>query len=153
MVTTPKEQYERIRTQYSLPSFTELNGDFELDKIEHESEFILRTVRKCMLEKIINALNFFDMLLNPSQAPRMYLPFVRTMTIQDKTDLEQLYGAFGQVSVDCLSLELGYDESQEAKMITRIVQCWNLQKPTFLRLVKHIGAPAPVQQKQKSYAG
>lgn len=153
MTSTVKEQYEKIQGQYSLPAFSVLNRDFELDKIDVETEFVLRTVRKCMLEKVINALNFFDMLLNPSQAPRMYLPFLRTMTTQDKADLEQLYGAFGQVSVDCLPLELGYDEKQEAEMIVRIAQCWNVQKPVFLRLVGRIGAPAPVQQKQKSYAG
>jgi len=146
-------EYPALQATYTLPSLSDLNKDFELDKIEYESEFVLRTIRKGMLEKLINALNFFDMLLNPPQAPRMYLPFLQTMSVQDKQVIEQLYGAFGQISLDCLSLELRYVEEQEAKMILRIAQCWNEQKSTFLELMERIAHPAPVQKREKSYAG
>jgi hypothetical protein len=101
----------------------------------------------------VNALNFLDMLLNPQQAPRIYLPFLKTMNREDTHDIEQLYSVFGALSVDCLALELSYTEADEAKMITRIATAWQEQKPAFLRLVAHIRSPAPVHQKPKSYAG
>jgi hypothetical protein len=147
------EQYPLLQTKYGLLSLSDLNRDFELDKIDVETEFLARTIRKCMMDKMVNSLNFLDMLLNPQQAPRIYLPFLQTMSVQDKQVIEQLYGAFGQISLDCLSLELRYVEEQEAKMILRIAQCWNEQKSAFLELMERIAHPAPLQKREKSYAG
>ncbi|MSS74982.1 hypothetical protein EXS73_02100 [Candidatus Pacearchaeota archaeon] len=147
------KDYPALQVKYGLPSLSALNRDFELDKIDVETEFVPRTIRKCMMDKMVNCLNFFDMLLTPQQAPRIYLPFLQTMTVADKQKLEQLYSAFGTLSVECLALELDYSEQKEAEMITRIAQVWGEQRGAFTALVSHIRNPTPMQRKEKSYAG
>jgi hypothetical protein len=147
------EQYPLLQTKYGLLSLSDLNRDFELDKIDVETEFLARTIRKCMMDKMVNSLNFLDMLLNPQQAPRVYLPFLQTMTKRDKDTIEQLYSAFGTLSIQCLALELTYDEGAEGKMIGMIAQVWNAQRIPFKELVERIGNPTPIQKKEKSYFG
>lgn len=54
-----KKQYEPLRKKYKLPSFDELNKEFEIEKIqEKETDFILREIRKGMGEKVGAFLRF-----------------------------------------------------------------------------------------------
>ncbi|MBM3230457.1 hypothetical protein FJZ22_02260 [Candidatus Pacearchaeota archaeon] len=147
------KEYPALQVTYGLPALSDLNRDFELDKIDVETEFLARTIRKCMMDKIVNCLNFFDMLLNPQQAPRIYLSFLQTITLSDKQLLEQLYSAFGTLSIECLALELEYTEEKEAEMITRIARVWTEQSTAFSTLVQRIRNPVPFQKKEKSYFG
>ena len=153
MLESLKKQYGELASKYQLPSFTQVNADFELEKIDHESECLMRTIRKCMMDKIVNSLSFFDMLLQPAQAPRLYLPFIRTMTQEDQEHIELLYKAFGTLSLQCLTLELEYNESAEASMVTRIFTVWQEERVRFLHLVTRIEHPIPFLKKEKSYFG
>ena len=58
-----RKMYEGFEKKYDLPKFTELNGDFEIDKIDKESQYFLRVIRKVMMEKVVNSLNFLEMLI------------------------------------------------------------------------------------------
>ena len=66
-----KKEYSDLAEKYKLPSFKELNENFEIEKIDKDTEILLRDVRKVMMEKIVNSLGFLEMFLNPMNAPRM----------------------------------------------------------------------------------
>lgn len=149
-----KENYLKLEKKYSLPSFRELNESFEIEKIGHESECLLRTVRKTMMDKIVNSLGFLDMLLNPSQAPRIYHAFIKNMSQDDKKVIDAVYGTFGGLSMECMPLEIDYSEKNEAEMIKKIFEKWNGIKANFKALLIKVGNPVQNSvRKEKSYFG
>ena len=49
-----KKEYGKLEKKHKLPSFKEVNETFEIDKIENESDCLVREVRKIIMDKIIN---------------------------------------------------------------------------------------------------
>jgi len=69
-----KEDYEKFKKIYKLPEFRQLNEDFDIEKVaQNETDFVLREVRRHMMDKIIAYLRFIEMLLNPSDKERSLL--------------------------------------------------------------------------------
>lgn len=149
-----KKEYSKYEKKYSLPSFKELNECFELEKIEYKTEILPRVIRKMMMDKLVNSIGFLDMLLNPVQAPRIYLSFIKSMSQEDKKIIEALYDSFGKISLDCMPLELDYSEKAEAQMINHIYKVWDESKEDFKALLVHVGNPTQnTSKKEKSYFG
>ena len=152
-----EKEYTKLAKKYSLPSFKALNEDFEIDKIERETFCILRLVRKVMMEKIVNSLNFLEMLINPINVPRIYMAYVRSMTPEDRRAIEKIYGTLGALSVASLELEVDYTEKREAEMIKQIYKSWNEFRPAFREVIKHMQKPngdnGTGKKDSKSYFG
>ncbi len=149
-----KSAYAVFEKKYGLPEFKAVNEQFELEKIEQESECFLRVVRKVMMDKVVNSLGFFDMLLNPVNAPRIYLSFIKSMNMEEKASIDKLYNEFGELSLACLALELEYREESEAEMIRRVFTSWNAVKPEFAALLTKIHKPLVTSSKrERSYFG
>ena len=149
-----KKKYEVLAKKYKLASFKDVTEQFELEKIDIDSDCFPRIVRKTMMDKVVNSLSFLDMLLNPVNAPRIYLPFIKSMTQDDKKIIEKLYDVFAELSLACLSLELSYTEKKEADMIKKIYDKWESIRPDFIVLMEKIAKPQnSVSRKEKSYFG
>ena len=149
-----KGKYGEYEKKYGLPSFAKLNEQFEIEKIEKESDIFLRVVRKTMMDKIVNSLSFLDMLLNPINAPRVYLNYIKSMNGKDKELLDNVYGIFSELSLACLPLELEYGEKNEAEMINRIYQQWEKIRPDFLEVLNRVHKPEKGEaRKERSYFG
>ena len=150
-----KNNYSEIEKKYKLPSFDRLNQDFEIDKIDKESEHLVRTVRKVVFEKIINSLNFLELLQNPVNAPRTYLPYLRSMSVEDKKTIEEIYSSLGELSLAALELEIEFSDKREAELIKRAFDVWNSHKIRFKKIVAGIAKPINnnVARKEKSYFG
>ena len=148
-----KKEYEKFVGKYSLPSFKELNEDFEIDKIDRESDCFLRAVRKAIMEKVVNAIGFLEMLLNPMNAPRMYVPFVNTMAVSDNKEIDELYTSLSKLSLISLKLEVGYSEKEEAEVIKKVFEVWQKEKVKFGNLVDKIGKPVNSVKRERSYFG
>lgn len=149
-----EEQYAKLSQKYKLPDFNNLNEDFDLGKIDDESPFLLRNVRKALMEKITSALSFTEMLLTPVNAPRIYLAYIKSMTEQDKKTLEEIFSTLGQLSLRTLPLDVSSREKDEAAMIVDISNTWGSLKPSLRGLVVKISQPAEnVARKERSYFG
>jgi len=148
-----KKQYEPLSKKHKLPSFEKLNEDFEIDKIDRETDFLLRLVRKSMMEKIINSLGFVEMLLNPVNAPRLYLGYIKSISQEDKEKIDKIYEALADLSLSSLSLELSSDESKEAELIQKIFSKWNELKTDFKKIMDDMKNPKALTKKEKSYYG
>lgn len=147
------EKYGILEKKYKLPSFFALNEDFEIEKIRKGQETLLRTVRKTMMEKLVNSLGFVESLLNPINAPRMYLPYLKGMTAEDKKELDRLYSVISDIVIASLRLEIDYSEKDEAEMIIRIAKDWNSIKPSFRKVIDSMQKPVSNVTKEKSYFG
>src|SRR3989344_5645782 len=137
-----KNNYEKLSGKYKMPSFKEINESFEIDKIDKESDALLRVIRKVIMEKIVNSLGFLEMLLNPMNVPRMYLPFIKSMNSEDKKIMEKIYTDFSELSLSSLQCEVDYSEKEEAELIKNIFKKWRELKPEFRKTfgnIKNLG--------------
>ncbi len=149
-----KKLYIPLGKKYKLESFEYLSDNFEIDKIDRETESLLRLIRKVMMEKIVNSVNFLEMLLNPVNAPRMYLSYARSLSQEDRKVIDEIYSALGEISLLSLDLEIDYAEKKEAEMINVIVSTWESCKPKFRKILSGVKKPASaVAKKEKSYFG
>ena len=148
-----EKQYDALAKKYKLPAFKELNEDFEIEKIKRRSGILIKTIRKVMMEKIINSMSFLEMLLNPIVAPRVYLIYIKSMTSEDKTEIDRIYGVLSEIVLDSLELEIEYSEKREAEMINEICKKWNSVKPGFIKVIKDLKKPATSVTREKSYFG
>lgn len=150
-----KKEYESLRNKHKLPSFQELNEDFEVDKIDKENDTLLRVVRKVMMDKIIYALSFTEMLLNPVNAPRVYFMYIKNMTSEDKETLDKIYDVLGELNLLAFNLEISYSEEKEAEQIRRISQNWGSVKPLFGKIFDNmlVSLKSNDIKKEKSYFG
>jgi hypothetical protein len=149
-----KEEYGKLIKEYNLPSFRELEEEFEVSKLEKESESVLRAVRKTMMEKIMNSLGFVEMMLNPMNAPQMYFVYLNSMSSEDKKSIEKIYEVLAELSIASLEREVDYDEKEEAELIKRILKTWNGIKPEFRMVLKNMKKPNHNPAKrERSYFG
>lgn len=132
-----KKDYEKLRSKYALPSFKELNEEFDIEKAaEHETECLIREIRKLVMEKVITYLRFIEMLLNPSNAPMFFFALVKGLTASDKRILEKLYDKLGSFEIEIIELDCNYDEKDEAEFIKKILGEWQEIKEDMLKLVE-----------------
>lgn len=148
-----KKQYLECAKKHKLPSFAELNENFEVEKMDKDTDCLLRAVRKVMMEKLVNSLGFIEMMLNPVNAPRIYISYIRTMSAEDRQIIEGIYGKLGELSLQSLNLEIEYDEKKEAELIKRANEVWNAIKPDFKKILGNVKKPGVIIKKEKSYFG
>jgi len=148
-----KKAYEILQEKHKLPSFSELNENFEIEQIRKGEETLLRTIRKAMINKVANSMNFLEIILNPMNAPRLYLVYIKSITQEDKKEIEKLYSALSDLAIGSLKLEIDYSENEEAEMIKKIFKAWNSVKPAFRKMIVNMQKPASSIGKEKSYFG
>ena len=132
-----KEDYEIFRKKYNLPIFQQLNEDFEIEKIaQNETDYILREIRKHIMDKIIAYLRFTEMLLNPSNAPIFFFALIKGLTSGDKKLIETIYERLGSLEIDVIFLDCKYKEKEEAEFIKKAYLEWQKISEEVLELAK-----------------
>jgi len=148
-----KKNYAVFEKKYKLPSFAELNENFEIEKIRKGRETLARTIRKTMMDKIVNSMGFVESLLNPMNAPRIHLLYLKSMSAEDKKELDKIYDVLSELVLGSLKLEIDYSEKEEAEMIKRIFKDWNSVKPGFRKIISNMQKPVSAAPREKSYFG
>ena len=143
-----KKEFSILEKKYKLPSFNELIENFEVDKIEKETETLLRSIRKVMMEKVLNSMSFAEMLLNPMSSPGIYLPYIKSMSSEDKNKIEKIYKILGEVSMVALENEILYSEKKEAELIKEIAKRWKSIQEDFLTIINNIKNPSEGKPKR-----
>jgi hypothetical protein len=149
-----KKEYEKFAKKYEVPSFKDLNKDFEIDKLDKDNDYLLRAIRKIMMEKVVNSMSFLEMLLNPMNTPRMYLAYIRTMSDDDRDRINRVYGVLADLSLMSLNLEIDSNEKAEAELISLVFKNWNGFKKDFMVLLGNMKSlKGVVNKKERSYFG
>lgn len=132
-----KRDYTKLQTKYKLPSFQQLNEEFDVERAaEHETDCLLREMRQAIMDKIIAYLRFIEMLINPSNAPIFFFALVKGLTAADKRILEKIYNKLGAFEIDVIELDCCYDEKNEAEFIKKISREWQDIKEDMLKLTE-----------------
>lgn len=146
-----KENFEKLRQKYGLPEFDKLNNDFDIEKLqENDTDFLLREIRRAMLEKNMAYLRFIEMFLNPNNTPMFLLVLIRSIDNNDKKYLNDLYLELGRHELKSLSLDNFYEESREADFIKMFYERWQEIKIRFGEIIDKLDKSLDNKQERKA---
>ena len=131
-----KEEYVVLQEKYELPNFGNLNNDFQIEKVsESETDFLLKEIRKVIVERLFGYLIFVESLLNPANAPMFVYSIVKTFGVQEKETLTEIYKKLAKREVDLIELDIVSTEEGEAKFIKDSYKLWQEIKKDILKVV------------------
>ena len=151
-----KKAYEKLRKKYSLPSFDELNQDFEIEKLqERETETLTREIRRCIVDKNLSYLRFVEMFLNPSQAPMFFLALVKSLNTDERKLLDELYAELGKYEIISIALDNEYNPEKDVEFIKDFFKKWQKIKKKFGDFMKGVeeGWERKAEKKDNNYLG
>lgn len=132
-----KEHYEKVRSEYELPKFSELSQIFDIEEIDSDTDFLLRKIRKVASEKIENYLRFVETILNPNAAPLFFFKLIKKLDNVDREGLTKIYETLGGLVIEIISLDLSYSEKEEAEFIKKSFRIFDEEiKKEFLEFVR-----------------
>lgn len=120
-----KKEYSFFEKKYKLPSFTELNKYFDIERAaDKESEFPLREIRRYIGDKITNYIRFVETILNPAGAPMFIFSLIKTMPMEARVILQKTYSQLARMDLEVMSRDVSFDEKKEAEFINSIFSQW-----------------------------
>jgi len=150
-----KKQYQILKKKYKLPEFDKLNEDFEIEKLqENETDFLLREIRRTMVEKISVVLKFLEIMINPNESsPAFVFAMIKEMKPEMRKGIENLYKELSLVEISSIALDLDYDEKLESKFIKDHTKKWESTKKDLRALIKSLDMVWKLESHRKSYVG
>ena len=134
-----KKDYLVVQRKYNLPSFENLNEDFQIEKIaEVETDILIREVRKFIADKFSNYLRFVETILNPSNAPMFVFSIVKSIGVEEKKKLVEIYKELTKTEIRLIELDTDFFEEKEAEFIKEAYEIWQKIKKDVLEVVEVI---------------
>ena len=122
-----KKRYSALEDKYKLPSFSQMNEQFDIDHVaERDVSLLLREIRRYVNDKVMNYLRFIEMLLNPASAgaPMFLFSLTKLLSPEKRSELEKIYAVLARLNLDSLSLDIVSQEKDEAAFILRTHKQW-----------------------------
>lgn len=120
-----KQRYQKLQEEHNLPSFEELNREFYVEKIaESETDFLFRELRKFIADKFYNYMRFIETILNPANAPIFIFSLIKSMTLEDKKKLGEVYDKLSEVYFRVIKLDVNSSEIKDAEFVNHAYNSW-----------------------------
>ena len=134
-----KKEYAKLQKKHNLPSFKELNEDFQIEKAaEIETEILVREVRKFVGDKLMNYMRFIESLLNPVNVPMFVFSIIKLIDAEEKKRLSEIYKKLMKKEVKFIELDLEFNEEKEAQFIKDSYELWQEMKKDMLKVMDKI---------------
>lgn len=151
-----KENYAILLVKYGLPSWIDLEENFDVSKAFSEgSELVLRDIRRKMNEKMASYLHLFETFLNPQAAPMFILGVLKNLEEKDWEHIRKLYKELAKVQFQQILVDTIYSEDKEAKIIKEIFDIWQKHKHEILTIIEILAKryEGSANSNSKSYFG
>ncbi len=149
-----RKKYEELKKKYSLPDFEELNKEFEISAIEHD-DFLLRQVRKKIIEKITVMSEILENFLHPdTKISDIYE--CRAFSDKERDRIFELYKKLKIVEKESMELSLEPNDKTEAEFIEKILDSWiDIKKEMlfFIRKTKEFWKSESPDKTKEGYFG
>jgi len=120
-----KTKYEAKKIVYNLPDYSKFGEDFDVEKAsEKETDFIIREVRRIVIEKISAYMHLFETILNPSSGSLLIFSVIKNLDHDDKKDIRELYKKLAAMEITSMKLDTIYNEKTEADFILKTYCDW-----------------------------
>ncbi len=131
-----KQDYKKIQGKYNLPSFENLNEDFNIEKlVEVETDFLEREIRKFIADKFSNYLRFVETVLNPVNAPMFLFSIIKSIGADEKKKLTEVYKKLVKIEVRLIELDIKFIEEKEIEFIKESYEIWQEIKEDMLEII------------------
>jgi hypothetical protein len=131
-----KKSYMELREKYNLPSFEELNAEFNIEKASGiETDSLAREIRKFVAEKFSNYLRFSETLLHPVDVPMFIFAVVKSLGIEEKKRLSEIYKKLAEKEIQIIELDIEFSEKKEAEFIKESYETWKEIKQDLLKII------------------
>ena len=131
-----KQDYKKIQGKYNLPSFENLNEDFNIEKlVEVETDFLEREIRKFIADKFSNYLRFVETVLNPVNAPMFLFSIIKSIGADEKKKLTEVYKKLVKIEVRLIELDIKFIEEKEIEFIKESYEIWQEIKEDMLEIL------------------
>ena len=128
--------YNKLKEKHNLPDFDVLNREFELYTIEDEN-FLLRSIRKKVIDKADSAIKIFDDILHPDPGFASF----KESNVFDEQDRERMLITYRRLMFFKRSAtELFFEDSEEANagFINSFMKEWPELKRSVLAFTKRL---------------
>lgn len=125
-----KEEYEGFKKNFKIPSYEELDKEFELlyvTKLE-EIKFPLRFVRRRMNDKIAWFCNMLQNIIQPNPGSLISLEESKFFSDEDRTKMISLLKELMYMERESLTLDINYDEKKDVEYINNVFNKWTKLK-------------------------
>jgi hypothetical protein len=133
-----KLEYNIIKKKFKLPIYSEMAQDFDIEKLnEKESDFLLREIRRAIGEKLSGYMHFFEILINPSSSPPLFLfSVLKSIDKQTRDKVNLIYKILSKFQIESMKLDTIYSEENEAKYVKEIFIEWQKQKKEIYKIIE-----------------
>ena len=153
---TLKQEYKKIQEKHNLPSFEELNEDFNIEKAsEVKVELLIREIRRFIADKLSNYMRFAEAVLNPVNVQMFVYSLIKSLDVQEKEKLTEIYKKLSKNELKLIELDIAYSEEKEALFIRESYVMWQEMKKDLLDVIEKANKnwDNKVESKNKDYFG
>jgi hypothetical protein len=131
-----KKGYEVLKGKFNLPSFEELDSEFEISAIESES-FLIRKIRRKLAERAEEAVSLAEEALQPdNNLSDLYES--RVLTESEKRELFELYKKLMSSNRKLTELSILNDDKSDADFIIFFSEEWKGIKPQLAKFIARL---------------
>jgi coenzyme F420-reducing hydrogenase alpha subunit len=127
-------KYDALEKKYSLPSFGEMDKEFEISAIEDKG-FLLKRIVDRVMEKINHFSEFLGGILQPDTSSLVNLYECRFMSDEEKKEVQELYKKVMILNRKALRFSLDYDEKEYSSFIKDSFKEWKEIKNSLLKFI------------------
>ena len=134
-----KDEYEKLRKKFkNLPTFDKLDFEFEIRGIE-EHVFLLREIRKRIMEKLDSYAQYLSELLQPEPTVAN-LRESQDFTTKEKAELYDLYKRLMIAHRAGMEVSVLGGDAEHAAYLAEICKDWEKGKKQMLAILKKVKA-------------
>lgn len=151
-----KKDYSALQKKYKLPEFSDLNDDFDIEKLQdRETEHLLRLIRAVIVEKLANIVRFLELMLNPTEGPTplFMMAVFKSVTPAMRNEMESLYKELSKIELASLTLDIDYEEKEEARFVADVSKRWSKEKLKLKSITQKLGMTWSGASLDRGYLG
>ena len=144
--------YEALQKKYTLPTYTDLNNEFELLYISAtlaSLDFPLRFIRRRMADRIANAVGYLQSILQPNPGSFVLMRESSFFNTDEKLKIGELLQQFLTLERTSFVLDLQGDEQKDAHYIHDTFKQWLVLKKVYATFVTQLPDHWKQQEEKK----
>lgn len=132
-----KDEYNEL--PFALPDFNAMCEDFDIEKaFDKDSSYLLREIRKIIMEKLSAYLQLFEMFMNPSSPPMFIFKVLRNVQNGKREEVKEVYEALSKYQLWSVRLDTVYDEKAEAAFVNKAFNEWQHLKTQIYTFIEKL---------------
>jgi|SRR3989344_2864860 len=129
------QELNEVIKKCKLPSFKELDAEFDISEIEHDGN-LLRAIRRKMVEKLELFCKIIETLMLPDPSSLSSVQESKILDDDIRQNMLQLFKKLMIYDRISLSLEIDNDDKKNIKFIQDLFSEWEEIKPELMNIVK-----------------